>query len=1208
VRVATLILSVATLVAAGLFLSSAGQPPAANASPLSSTSVSSGVLDFTAGSGQNNNITVSLASGTYTIADSAATITAGSGCTQAGSSQVTCSASGVTSIHVAGQDGDDILNSSSATPATVDGGTGDDKILGGSGNDSLIGGNGTDTADYSNATSAVTASLATTAAQNTGGAGTDTISSSVENLAGSAYNDTLSGNDSANILTGGAGNDSIRPRIGTDTINGGAGTDTVDYSDRTTTDVTVSLDGAANDGDPALNGGAGENDTVSTDVENILGGLANDTLIGDSGANTLSGSNGLDTLIGGPGDDTLSGGNDTDTADYSTAGAAVTASLATAAAQNTGAAGTDTITASVENLTGSAYDDTLSGNDSANILTGGAGNDSIRPRLGRDSILGGSGSDTVDYSERTADVTVTLDGAANDGDPTQSGGAGELDTVNTDVENILGGLGNDSLTGSSGANVLTGSGGNDAITGGAGADTVSGDDGNDTLALKDGFMDSGACGSGSDSVAVDAEDGVASDCESIARAVNTAITAGPAEASSTGSPQSDFVFGSDPGTSFECKLDAGSWTPCASPYRTNWLRNGAHSLSVRAVDVNGEPDLSPATRNFNVASDEEILSPDDQPPIRMTGFTSDPTHIGPEQRVQVTVHLNRVLMSNEHVVVTLDGVQIGDCHAWGYTFCVVEGYSSWAMNDGHSILNFAATLHGGEGGTLSTSVPVDRKEWTVGFTSNQDSFDSPGALLLSAGVSGGGSLPMTPFSLVIRDAESGDVLASCNNWPGACDFTIFLDWDDFVDGGELDYTASVEGDEDVFSNVASVSVTLVKPSFDVTLQIGQHSTSDPENTLAAVALSNPGVAGTPFQLEIRNDDDGVVASCSGSPGTSCGATLGDGEYFAAVVSPSGKVISRSESWEIEDGSAFPADAIGVDLVALARSYDLRTADLCDDLLTAPGTNVEEASVTDQYLICEEGEQAGWSTLKILRLIAAGAGADTIYHLYKRMQDRPPIHWGQPHDDDQTHPNSEPPPRLPAPVTPGPRPGNFEDLVDVLMDKNTQLQGKRRLASQSLDECRKVAARAFLTEESCVNTPIFFVNAREFPNATTLEREAQIWNPLWGVVRVWRSGHVGGRKWYSKAAYEADCGTEARKAFPVPQCHEFPYYTMKEGGEMSSPRPKIRIIPGTENMREGRAWQGFINTQCHLSEATTVIYVPTTVSSPVPTAGLCNGAG
>jgi Ca2+-binding RTX toxin-like protein len=82
-----------------------------------------------------------------------------------------------------------------------------------------------DTASYSDATAAVKVDLSVAKAQNTGGSGSDTLTA-IENLIGSAYNDTLTGNAGANRLNGGAGSD---------TLTGGAGADTFVFDVLTTT-------------------------------------------------------------------------------------------------------------------------------------------------------------------------------------------------------------------------------------------------------------------------------------------------------------------------------------------------------------------------------------------------------------------------------------------------------------------------------------------------------------------------------------------------------------------------------------------------------------------------------------------------------------------------------------------------------------------------------------------------------------------------------------------------------------------------------------------------------------------------------------------------------------------------------------------------------------------------------------------------------------
>jgi uncharacterized delta-60 repeat protein len=74
------------------------------------------------------------------------------------------------------------------------------------GNDTLDGGTGIDTADYSSAPGGVTAELWRLLAGNDGQGGADTLIN-IENLVGSASNDTLAGNSVNNSLTGGAGSD-----------------------------------------------------------------------------------------------------------------------------------------------------------------------------------------------------------------------------------------------------------------------------------------------------------------------------------------------------------------------------------------------------------------------------------------------------------------------------------------------------------------------------------------------------------------------------------------------------------------------------------------------------------------------------------------------------------------------------------------------------------------------------------------------------------------------------------------------------------------------------------------------------------------------------------------------------------------------------------------------------------------------------------------
>jgi Ca2+-binding RTX toxin-like protein len=336
-------------------------------------------------------------------------------------------------------------------------------IFGGGGADTITGGLGNDVLDARDA-------------EATGGS----------TLNGDAGIDTLFGGNGADTLNGGADNDTLDGGPGADTLSGGThdrpfigfgGGDTASYAAHGA-GVTVSLDGAANDG-------AGEGDNVLTDVENVIGSNGNDILGGGAGnvSNILTGGNGNDTLDGGPNADRLVGGAGSDTVDYSTRAAAVNVNLAVAGGDGAAGEGDDAV--DVENAKGGSANDTLTGTAAANILTGGGGADTLNGSdgddtfdggLGGDVMNGGVGADLVDYSSRATNVTADLEGDTDDGQ------AGEGDRIGADVEKITGGSAHDTLTGNASVNTLTGGGGDDTLAGGAANDALVGGDGNDRFA------------------------------------------------------------------------------------------------------------------------------------------------------------------------------------------------------------------------------------------------------------------------------------------------------------------------------------------------------------------------------------------------------------------------------------------------------------------------------------------------------------------------------------------------------------------------------------------------------------------------------------------------------------------------------------------------------------------------------------------------------
>ena len=79
----------------------------------------------------------------------------------------------------------------------------------------------------------------------------------------------------------------------------------------------------------------------------------------------------------------------------------------------------------------------------------------------------------------------------------------------------------------------------------------------------------------------------------------TTINSGPS--GTVNSRSASFTFSSDePGSTFECRLDAGSFASCSSPKDYSELTDSSHTFEVRAIDASGNTDATPASRTWTV--------------------------------------------------------------------------------------------------------------------------------------------------------------------------------------------------------------------------------------------------------------------------------------------------------------------------------------------------------------------------------------------------------------------------------------------------------------------------------------------------------------------------------------------------------------------------------------------------------------------------------
>ena len=408
---------------------------------------------------------------------------------------------------------------------TINAGSGDDIVMAGSGHDVLDGGTGNDTISFADLTAGVGTSLGFSMSGGVSGTNTN-----FENLIGTQYNDSITGTPGNNVLDGEGGNDAIRGDLGNDTIDGGPGFDTV-YFDVLQSAMTANLQ-------TQTLGGAASGTTI-TNVEGVIGGNGDDTLIGFTSAPSyLGGAGGNDILIGGTGNDQENGGTghdiiygtlgadflqDPDDAVFDYSGSPTAVALIWTGplygpnylgyggfaegdhvAINTGSTVhfefdltpyndlMSLVPNSNQTIYAGAGDDTILGADvvdptihNVNVIYGGDGFDTIHP--------GGDGYDTIDFGAGGGVLDYALHGGAGltyvDFEWAEPGGtstvhmynvaAGSTTVTDFGATTVVGDFG--TFVGTSAADIINGNSQANTINGGGGLDVINGGGGDDAI-------------------------------------------------------------------------------------------------------------------------------------------------------------------------------------------------------------------------------------------------------------------------------------------------------------------------------------------------------------------------------------------------------------------------------------------------------------------------------------------------------------------------------------------------------------------------------------------------------------------------------------------------------------------------------------------------------------------------------------------------------
>jgi Ca2+-binding RTX toxin-like protein len=280
-------------------------------------------ISFTAGTGENNNVTVTRSGGQLTITDPGSTINSATCSVGGGGHTATCTtppgAVMTFGNYDLGNGATDRLeidfngaSDGSAFQNSVDGKGGNDTIVGSNGDadfDSLLGGTGDDTLNGRGGRDILTDfDFAEQNPPNQGG---------TNHLSGGSGDDYVAGGQNVDTVKGGPGDDEIDGGFGADRLNGGPGFDEADFRNLDFDPVSSNLTGIGVFANlpkrkaTTRGPGAKQTDRLSS-FEDVRGTDSADKIVGTRRINDLIGNAGRDLIIGGKAPDQLWGGDGRD--------------------------------------------------------------------------------------------------------------------------------------------------------------------------------------------------------------------------------------------------------------------------------------------------------------------------------------------------------------------------------------------------------------------------------------------------------------------------------------------------------------------------------------------------------------------------------------------------------------------------------------------------------------------------------------------------------------------------------------------------------------------------------------------------------------------------------------------------------------------------------------------------------------------------------
>ncbi|HEV7492818.1 Ig-like domain-containing protein [Baekduia sp.] len=354
----------------------------------------------------------------------------------------------------------------------------------------------------------------------------------------------------------------------------------------------------------------------------------------------------------------------------------------------------------------------------------------------------------------------------------------------------------------------------------------------------------------------------------------TTITSAPADGESTSA--SVAFTSSETGSTFECKLDGGSYANCTSPKAYNSLAVGSHTVSVRATDAAGNTDTTPASATWTIST---------PPP---------PADTTPPETTITSAPANGTSTSGAFAFNSSEAGSTFECKLDGdaYAACTSpQSYTDVAV--GSHTFSVRATDAAG-----NTDTSPDTATWTISTVPPADT-TAPETTITSAPADG----TSTSASIAFSSSEAGSTFACKLDSGSYASCTSPKAYNSLATGSHTFSVRATDaaGNTDASPDTATWTISTVPPA-DTTapaVTISSKPTSGTVDTTASFGFSGSDDTTPADALTFRCKlDSGSYGSCTSPKGYS---GLGVGSHTFSVRATDGahnQSVAATATWTI----------------------------------------------------------------------------------------------------------------------------------------------------------------------------------------------------------------------------------------------------------------------------------------------------------------------